>query len=105
MLETATAGSAVGEVRDGDGLLSDDTTPGQLSASDEDGDTIAYSLMDWTDTGGRNDEGDGVVDDDELTAHTGPFAIDSSGNVTVSGCVGCGLPDFADCVSSARRCD
>ena len=85
VLETSTAGSPVGEVRDSDGNLSDDTTPGQLSAVDEDGDPITYSLMDWLDTGGPNDAGDGVVEDNELTAHTGPFAIDSGGNVTVSG--------------------
>ena len=83
---TTVIGGAVGQVRDGDGNLSDDTTPGQLSAVDEDGDPITYSLMDWNDAGGHNNEGDGEVDDsDELTAHTGPFVIDSSGNVTVSG--------------------
>ena len=85
VLETTINGGPVGEVRDTDGNLSDDTTPGQLSAVDPDGDTIAYTLMDWTDAGGTNDEGDGEIDDNELTAHTGPFSIDSSGNVTVSG--------------------
>ena len=50
---------------------------------DPDGDTITFSLMDWTDNG--SDDGDGIVDENELTAHTGPFSIDSSGNVTVSG--------------------
>ena len=83
VLETTMPGGAVGEVRDGDGNLSDDITPGQLSAVDPDGDTITFSLMDWTDNG--SDDGDGIVDENELTAHTGPFAIDSSGNVTVTG--------------------
>ena len=83
VLETTINGGPVGEVRDTDGNLSDDTTPGQLSAVDPDGDAITYTLMDWTDNG--SDDGDGIVDENELTAHTGPFSIDSSGNVTVSG--------------------
>ena len=92
VLETTVIGGAVGQVRDGDGNLSDDPTPGQLSAVDEDGDPITYSLMDWTDAGGHNNQGDDMVDDNELTAHTGPFAIDSSGNVTVSGILDADLP-------------
>ena len=92
VLETTVIGGAVGEIRDNDGNLSDDTTPGQLSAVDEDGDPITYSLMDWTDAGGHNNQGDGEIDDNELTAHTGPFAIDSSGNVTVNGILDADLP-------------
>ena len=92
VLETTVIGGAVGQVRDGDGNLSDDATPGQLSAVDEDGDPITYSLMDWTDAGGHNNQGDDIVDDNELTAHTGPFAIDSSGNVTVNGLLDADLP-------------
>ena len=79
VLETANQGDSVGTVRDIDGNISDDATPGQLSATDQDGDPITYTLEDWDD----KDSAD--TRDDVFTAHTGPFAIGSNGNVTVDG--------------------
>ena len=79
VLETANVGDSVGTVRDLDGNVSDDATPGQLSATDQDGDPITYTLEDWDD----KDSAD--TRDDVFTAHTGPFAIGSNGNVTVDG--------------------
>ena len=79
VLETANQGDSVGTVRDIDGNISDDATPGQLSATDQDGDPITYTLEDWDDKDSLD------IRDDVFTAHTGPFAIGSNGNVTVDG--------------------